>query len=306
MIKYLSILHMAKNILRKQFGNMYGKNQPFEVQESPKPTLPPIESPTFTIPGIVLFTFLVFLCMMLYLNREDIITFFKRIFTDFNPGDKIDELEEKYNDLTKNSKFWQDITNRLDQNEKENKKEPDPEKEKNPEIESKLDSIQTRLDSMENNPSLDSKLNFIQNRLDSMEQNSHRHSDSQIDPTLLNNIQQRLDTMGENSPSQNNQNVNASQSESIPDKHIKTIEQMEKNRKETEKQIEKGGVNQMGEKLSLYRKDQIANYNGFCYIGYDNKRECTNVYEGDICMSGQIFPTMEICVNPTPILQREA
>ena len=104
-----------------------------------------------------------------------------------------------------------------------------------------------------------------------------------------------------------NNNGKAISSDSSPDKpDIKTIEQIEKNRKETEKQIEKGGVNQMGEKLSLYRKDQIANYNGFCYIGYDNKRECTNVYEGDICMSGQIFPTMEICVNPTPILQREA
>jgi len=291
MIKYLSILHMAKNILRKQFGNMYGKNQPFEVQETPKPTLPPIESPTFTMPGIVLFTFLIFLCMMLYFNREGILIFLKRIYTDFKPGDKIDELEEKYNDLTKNSSFWKDITNRLDQNEKEKPKETPKE---NPELDSKLDSIQTRLDSMENNPALDSKLDFIQQRLDSMENNQP------LDPTILNNIQQRLDTMGENG-----QNVNDREAPQ-DNPTINTIEQIEKNRKETENQIQKGGVNQMGEKLSLYRKDQIANYNGFCYIGYDKKRECTNVYEGDICMSGQIFPTMEICVNPTPILQREA
>ena len=27
-------------------------------------------------------------------------------------------------------------------------------------------------------------------------------------------------------------------------------------------------------------------------------RECTDVYEGDICMSGQIFPTLDVCVNP--------
>ena len=92
---------MAKNVLRKQFGNMYGKNKPFDVQESPKPTLPPIESPTFTMKGIIIFTLLIFLFMLLYLNREYILTFLKRIYTDFSPGDKIDELEEAYNEAIK-------------------------------------------------------------------------------------------------------------------------------------------------------------------------------------------------------------
>ena len=38
---------------------------------------------------------------------------------------------------------------------------------------------------------------------------------------------------------------------------------------------------------------------GFCYIGEDRGfRSCIEVGEGDICMSGDIFPTNEICINP--------
>ena len=38
---------------------------------------------------------------------------------------------------------------------------------------------------------------------------------------------------------------------------------------------------------------------GFCYIGEDRGfRSCIEVKENDVCMSGQIFPTSEICVNP--------
>lgn len=39
---------------------------------------------------------------------------------------------------------------------------------------------------------------------------------------------------------------------------------------------------------------------GFCYIGEDRGyRRCIAVGEGDKCMSGDIFPTDEICVNPS-------
>jgi hypothetical protein len=38
---------------------------------------------------------------------------------------------------------------------------------------------------------------------------------------------------------------------------------------------------------------------GFCYIGEDRGfRRCISVGEGDKCLSGDIFPTDEICVNP--------
>ena len=39
---------------------------------------------------------------------------------------------------------------------------------------------------------------------------------------------------------------------------------------------------------------------GFCYIGEDRGfRSCINVGEGDVCMSGDIFPSMAKCINPS-------
>jgi hypothetical protein len=38
---------------------------------------------------------------------------------------------------------------------------------------------------------------------------------------------------------------------------------------------------------------------GYCYIGEDRGfRSCIRVGENDKCMSGNIFPTMDICINP--------
>jgi hypothetical protein len=39
---------------------------------------------------------------------------------------------------------------------------------------------------------------------------------------------------------------------------------------------------------------------GWCYIGeQQNFRSCVEVGDNDICMSGNIFPTQDICVNPS-------
>jgi hypothetical protein len=65
------------------------------------------------------------------------------------------------------------------------------------------------------------------------------------------------------------------------------------------KKEENGAVKKIDDRLSQFRKEQIVTSDSFCYIGYDkNQRECTNVYDGDICMSGQVFPTMDVCLNP--------
>ncbi len=38
---------------------------------------------------------------------------------------------------------------------------------------------------------------------------------------------------------------------------------------------------------------------GFCYIGEDRGfRSCIEVGEGEVCMSGDIFPTQDVCINP--------
>ena len=39
---------------------------------------------------------------------------------------------------------------------------------------------------------------------------------------------------------------------------------------------------------------------GWCYIGSEQGyRSCSQVGEADICMSGNIFPTQDVCVNPS-------
>lgn len=41
-----------------------------------------------------------------------------------------------------------------------------------------------------------------------------------------------------------------------------------------------------------------SNKNGWCLVGeYNNKRGCIEVTEHDKCMSGQIFPSQQICLN---------
>jgi len=38
---------------------------------------------------------------------------------------------------------------------------------------------------------------------------------------------------------------------------------------------------------------------GYCYIGEDRGfRSCIKVGEGDNCISGDIFPSKELCINP--------
>jgi hypothetical protein len=50
---------------------------------------------------------------------------------------------------------------------------------------------------------------------------------------------------------------------------------------------------------STIQNNKSINKSGFCYIGTDNGlRHCVNVTESDKCMSGNIFPTKEICINP--------
>jgi len=63
-----------------------------------------------------------------------------------------------------------------------------------------------------------------------------------------------------------------------------------------EKNISKGGINQLVNKIN---SNQIAKDDGYCYIGYDNgMRNCGEIYESQICMSGEIFPSLEMCMFP--------
>lgn len=85
-----------------------------------------------------------------------------------------------------------------------------------------------------------------------------------------------------------------------PTESAPTIKENEKEEKQKNEKIKKGGVYELNEKLNKnYTPNQIVKDNGFCYIGYENgQRECTNVFDGDICMSGEIFQKLDICINP--------
>jgi hypothetical protein len=51
---------------------------------------------------------------------------------------------------------------------------------------------------------------------------------------------------------------------------------------------------------SSIQQSKSANKAGWCYIGEDRGfRSCINVSENDTCMSGNIFPSKEICINPS-------
>jgi hypothetical protein len=67
------------------------------------------------------------------------------------------------------------------------------------------------------------------------------------------------------------------------------------------KSCSSSNINTLNNKIndvSPYKEAKV-NADGFCYIGYDNgQRECVDVYAGDVCMSGEIFPSLDICINP--------
>ena len=51
---------------------------------------------------------------------------------------------------------------------------------------------------------------------------------------------------------------------------------------------------------SKTQANKAKSKSGYCYIGEDRGfRSCIQVNDTDTCMSGDIFPTQEICINPS-------
>lgn len=81
-------------------------------------------------------------------------------------------------------------------------------------------------------------------------------------------------------------------------KEEKELREKKEKERELEKKKEAGGVNTLVNKIN-YKNNQIATEDGYCYIGYEKgMRSCTEIYEGDVCMSGEMFPSLEICMFP--------
>lgn len=59
--------------------------------------------------------------------------------------------------------------------------------------------------------------------------------------------------------------------------------------------VEKSVDNYKASNVSLNAKSKA----GYCYVGADrNVRTCVEVGEDDVCMSGEIYPSLDLCVNP--------
>jgi hypothetical protein len=81
-------------------------------------------------------------------------------------------------------------------------------------------------------------------------------------------------------------------------KKEKKIREKKEKEKETNKKKETGGIRQLSNQIN-YKSNQIAKDDGYCYIGYDkDMRSCGEIYEGQVCMSGEIFPSLEMCMFP--------
>jgi hypothetical protein len=51
---------------------------------------------------------------------------------------------------------------------------------------------------------------------------------------------------------------------------------------------------------SVTQKGKVSGKAGYCLVGEDRGiRSCVKVGEGDTCMSGNIFPSKDVCINPS-------
>ena len=109
------------------------------------------------------------------------------------------------------------------------------------------------------------------------------------------------------------------QSNIIKDKTISTESKKSVKNEELEKELEydtntnERKINERSRELSSEVKNSIdkkektapvplqsnSNEYGYCYIGKTNNvRNCAKVSSKNKCMSGDIFPTMDLCINP--------
>ena len=75
------------------------------------------------------------------------------------------------------------------------------------------------------------------------------------------------------------------------------------NAQQQQQQQQQGGVPdtfQADDSYSSIQSGKSSSKSGWCYIGEERGiRSCSQVGPNDQCMSGDIFPTSQVCVNPT-------
>jgi hypothetical protein len=104
-------------------------------------------------------------------------------------------------------------------------------------------------------------------------------------------LQQTLESSGPNQTNQTNQT-----NQIKPGKDSDNVNVNDKDALETALSHAKNQPPQPDDATS---RTQRTGKSGYCYIGEDRGfRSCIKVGEQDTCMSGDIFPTQAICINP--------
>lgn len=69
---------------------------------------------------------------------------------------------------------------------------------------------------------------------------------------------------------------------------------------ESERQVRINPAPSADESTSVTQRSGKGRKGGFCYIGEESGiRSCLRVSDASMCMSGEIFPSKDICVNPS-------
>ena len=93
-----------------------------------------------------------------------------------------------------------------------------------------------------------------------------------------------------------NKDFNDNDDNELEEETINNYKKLQKDINENNKRI--NSAPEPDDATSSTQKNQGKS--GFCYIGEDRGfRSCIEVGENDTCMSGDIFPTKQICINPS-------
>lgn len=91
------------------------------------------------------------------------------------------------------------------------------------------------------------------------------------------------------------------QSESSTNEKMDNNDDKQNKVEKNSKEVSASAKQERNKELSkIYSDNQFVKEDGFCYIGTDdNMRQCVQVYQGDICESGDIYKRIDKCLLPT-------
>jgi hypothetical protein len=131
--------------------------------------------------------------------------------------------------------------------------------------------------------------------------NSDDDDDQDVDPVDTNQMNGNKKTKQNGTSTSNSENINTSkQSSTSQRENDVTASELNKkinNSQPTRAELEK--LESENVKPTDSYESSSSNKKGWCLIGsYEGIRSCSRVGEADTCMSGDIFPSQDICVNP--------